>query len=188
MAYQSIWTFTNLPKKVVDILDEDLINSFDSKMMDSKLRGEVVNKNIRHSENTWISSDHWISGFIWHYVSKANNINFKYDLDGIEGEALQYTRYSEGMYYNWHQDSGLHDVGDGVDSTRKLSFSLQLSEPHEYEGGNVVLLSERMSKYVTPRQKGTIVLFDSRTQHCVTKVRSGVRRSIVGWVSGPRWR
>ena len=49
MAYQSIWTFTNLPKKVVDILDEDLINSFDSKMMDSKLRGEVVNKDIRHS-------------------------------------------------------------------------------------------------------------------------------------------
>ena len=63
-----------------------------------------------------------------------------------------------------------------------------MSEPDEYEGGNVVLLSERMSKYVTPRQKGTIVLFDSRTQHCVTKVRSGVRRSIVGWVSGPRWR
>ena len=24
MAYQSIWTFTNLPKKVVDILDEDI--------------------------------------------------------------------------------------------------------------------------------------------------------------------
>ena len=56
MAYQSIWTFTNLPKKVVDILDEDIMNSFDSKMLDSKLQGDVVNKNIRNSKNTWILS------------------------------------------------------------------------------------------------------------------------------------
>ena len=157
-------------------------------MDDSKLHGDKLDKKKRDSKNTWIPSTHWVGGFIWHYVLKANNHNFKYDLTGIENETVQYTRYSEGMYYNWHQDSGLHDVGDGVDTTRKLSFSLQLSEHDEYEGGNVVLFSEHGKKYVTPRQKGTIVLFDSRTSHCVTKVRSGVRRSIVGWVRGPRWR
>ena len=76
MAYQSIWTFTNLPKKIVDILDEDIAKNFDSKMSDSRLKGEKVNKDIRNSENTWIPSDHWICGFIWHYVMKANNNNF----------------------------------------------------------------------------------------------------------------
>ena len=35
--------------------------------------------------------------------------------------------------------------------------------------------------YITPRQRGTIVLFDSRTQHRVLKVTKGVRKSIVGW-------
>ena len=44
------------------------------------------------------------------------------------------------------------------------------------------------SKYVAPRKRGTIVLFDSRTQHCVNKVKKGVRKSIVGWTVGPRWK
>ena len=46
MAYQSIWTFTNLPKKIVDILDEDIAKNFDSKMSDSRLTGEKINKDI----------------------------------------------------------------------------------------------------------------------------------------------
>ena len=33
-----------------------------------------------------------------------------------------------------------------------------------------------------------MILFDSRTQHRVLKVKSGVRKSIVGWTVGPRWR
>ena len=161
MAYQSIWTFTNLPKKIVDILDEDIAKNFDSKMSDSRLKGEKVNKDIRNSENTWIPSDHWICGFIWHYVMKANNNNFKYDINGIDGESLQYTRYSKDMYYNWNIDAGLTERSDDKPFTRKLSFSLQLSDHDDYEGGNVVLINEHGKKYVTPRQKGTIVLFDS---------------------------
>lgn len=75
-----------------------------------------------------------------------------------------------------------------TEHVRKLSFSLQLSDPDDYEGGNVVLLDEAGRRYVAPRQRGTIVLFDSRTQHRVCKVRKGVRKSIVGWVVGPRWK
>ena len=71
---------------------------------------------------------------------------------------------------------------------RKLSFTLQLSDPDEYEGGNVQLIDESGKSYIAPRQRGTIILFDSRTQHRVIKVKKGVRKSIVGWVLGPRWR
>jgi PKHD-type hydroxylase len=39
-----------------------------------------------------------------------------------------------------------------------------------------------------PKQKGTIAFFDSRTPHRVKKVKSGVRKSLVGWVIGPRFR
>ena len=67
-----------------------------------------------------------------------------------------------------------------------VTGSIKLND--DYEGGNVVLINEHGKKYVTPRQRGTIVLFDSRANHCVTKVRSGVRKSIVGWVVGPHWR
>ena len=48
---------------------------------------------------------------------------------------------------------------------RKLSFAMQLSDPDDYEGGNVQLLDEAGKSYIVPRKRGTIVLFDSRTQH-----------------------
>jgi PKHD-type hydroxylase len=50
------------------------------------------------------------------------------------------------------------------------------------------LLDETGKSYFAPRQKGTIILFDSRTQHRVQKVTKGVRKSLVGWVVGPRFR
>ena len=155
MAYQSIWYFTNLPEDVVEILDKDLYNNFDHQMQDSKLHGDAVNKEKRNSKNTWISTDHWIAGFLWHYVQKANRVNFLYDLSHIDGETMQYTRYGEGEFYNWHNDSSIAvhykpqetglAGGESIDNqkaqvdylnkntelVRKLSFTLQLSNPDE---------------------------------------------------------
>ena len=71
---------------------------------------------------------------------------------------------------------------------RKLSFAMQLSDPDDYEGGNVQLLDEAGNSYMAPRKKGCIMLFDSRTQHRVLKVTKGIRKSIVGWTVGPRWK
>ena len=212
MAYQSIWYFSNLPEDVVEILDKDLYNNFDHKMQDSKLHGDALNKEKRNSKNTWIPTEHWIAGFLWHYVQKANRDNFLYNLSYIDGESMQYTRYGEGEYYNWHNDSSIAvhykpqalgiSGGESVNNqnahidylnkntelVRKLSFTLQLSDPNDYEGGNVQLIDDAGKSYIAPRQRGSIVLFDSRTSHRVLKVTKGTRRSIVGWVVGPRWK
>lgn len=213
MAYQSIWYHTGLPKDIVNILDDYVSENFDSEMRESELLGKYKDKNKRNSENAWIDTNHWIAGFIWHYVNKANRENFRYDLTNIDGENLQYTKYSEGQYYNWHNDAGISNyykpqyVGNSgnfddepnnlqttdflkasCELVRKLSFTLQLSDPDEYEGGNVQLIDEAGRSYIAPRQRGTIILFDSRTQHRVIKVKKGVRKSIVGWVLGPRWK
>ena len=213
MAYQSIWYYTGLPKDIVNILDDYVSEKFDSEMRDSELIGRHKDKNKRNSENAWINTNHWIAGFLWHYVNKANRENFLYDLTNIDGENLQYTKYSEGQYYNWHNDAGISNYykpqyvansgnsdedSDNLQVTdflktscelvRKLSFTLQLSDPDEYEGGNVQLIDDSRKSNIAPRQRGTIILFDSRTQHRVIKVKKGVRKSIVGWVLGPRWR
>ena len=79
-------------------------------------------------------------------------------------------------------------VNENCEMVRKLSFAMQLSDPDDYEGGNVELISEANQNYIAPRQRGTIILFDSRTQHRGNKVTKGTRRSIVGWVVGPRWK
>ena len=65
---------------------------------------------------------------------------------------------------------------------------MQLSDPDDYEGGNVILLTEGGQKYVVPRQRGTVIIFDSRTMHCVNKVKKGLRKSLVAWAVGPRWK
>jgi len=206
MAYQSIWFFTDLPEEIVDIIEKDVSDNFDNKMKDSRLQGDALNKEKRNSKNAWIPTTHWVAGFLWHYVQRANRENFLYDLRNIDGESLQYTQYGEGEFYGWHHDSaischykpqsvGNHANGltqdflnENVELIRKLSFTLQLSDPDDYEGGNVQFIDDQGKSYFAPRQRGTIILFDSRAQHRVLKVTKGVRKSIVGWVVGPRWK
>lgn len=168
----------------------------------------TVDKDKRNAKNSWISTSHWVAGFVWHYVQKANRENFLYDLTNIDGESLQYTVYGEDQYYGWHNDQGISTfykpvtsgnrndselvatdfMNKNCEQVRKLSFSLLLSDPDTYEGGNLQLLDETGRPYIAPRQRGVIVLFDSRTSHRVKKVTKGVRKSIVGWVTGPRWK
>ena len=206
MAFQSVWYFSDLPEKIVDILVEDLEENFEPQMGDSMLMGGGLNKEKRNSQNAWVPSTHWIGGFLWHYIQRANRENFLYDLRNIDGESIQYTRYTEGQYYGWHNDAGLaalykpvssgnHDQGlaqdfvnENTEIIRKLSFVVQLSDPDDYEGGNLQLLDEGGGKYIAPRQRGTVILFDSRIQHRVLKVTKGVRKSLVGWTCGPRWK
>lgn len=211
MAFQSVWYFTNIPNKIIDIIEEDLAENFDEQLQDSRV-GEgdygTVDRDKRNARNAWVPSHHWVAGFVWHYVMRANRENFQYDLSNIDGESLQYTVYGEGEFYGWHNDQGLSSyykpvsegnrghgealfqdfVNQNCERVRKLSFSLLLSDPDTYEGGNLQLLDEVGKPYIAPRQRGTIILFDSRTQHRVQKVTKGVRKSLVGWVTGPRFR
>ena len=204
MAHNCIWYYSDLPEKIVDILVEDLEEKFDPKLKDSLLIGDALNKDRRNSQNAWIPTTHWVGGFLWHYIQRANRENFLYDLRNIDGECIQYTRYGVGQYYKWHSDANLSGfykptsagaqdakedfVNENTELIRKLSFVVQLSDPDDYEGGNLQLLDERCKPYVAPRKRGTVILFDSRCMHRVQKVTKGVRRSLVGWTVGPRWK
>lgn len=211
MALQSIWYYTNLPNKIIETIEEDLAENFDQQLQDSRVGdGDygTVDKDKRNAKNAWVPTNHWIAGFVWHYVQRANRENFQYDLSNIDGESMQYTVYGQGEYYGWHNDQGIATfykpvsqgnrghgeeiyqdfVNKNCEMVRKLSFSLLLSDPETYEGGNLQLLDEAGKSYIAPRQRGTIILFDSRTQHRVQKVTKGVRKSLVGWVVGNRWR
>ena len=206
MAFQSVWYYSDIPEKVVDLIEEDLSLRFDEQMGDSRLMGDALNKDKRNSQNAWVPTNHWLGGFMWHYISRANRENFLYDLRCIDGESMQYTQYGVGQFYSWHNDAGIAGaykpatvgnrsdglaqdfVNENIELVRKLSFVLQLSDPDDYEGGNLQLLDEGGATYFAPRKRGTVILFDSRTQHRVLPVKSGLRKSIVGWTVGPRWK
>ena len=48
-------------------------------------------------------------------------------------------------------------------------------------------MDENGGVYLLPRRRGTVGIFDSRTQHRVHKVTKGTRKSLVGWCVGPQW-
>jgi PKHD-type hydroxylase len=94
-------------------------------------------------------------------------------------EDLQLGQYIEGEgHYDWHMD-----VGENA-STRKLSVSIQLSDPEEYEGGELNFFINR-NEIKAPKTKGTVVIFPSFFMHKVSMVTKGVRKSLVIWVHGP---
>ena len=203
MADIILWYNTGLPDMVIDQVISDSKNHMEP-LKNSKvgMLNEDAPEKIRKSEVSWIPSTSWIGGFIYSYVLKANRDNFKYDIEGVEYDAIQYTHYGLDGHYKWHTDTSLEtwskgNTGDAgndyvlskAEKTRKLSFSLQLSDPYDYEGGNFEIYSEDADrKIVAPRTKGTLFVFDSRYKHRVTKITKGQREALVGWVSGPRWR
>lgn len=209
MAYSHVWFNTKIPKEVVDILCED-VKQFDkelksSKIMDGQLEN-VEDSKVRSGKNSWISASHWISGFIWHYINLANTTNFLYDIESIDSHSVQYSHYNVGDFYRWHSDWAIDQaympkssralrtsISDDVytvsgESSRKLSFSMQLSDTSEYEGGELQLLDTTGTVFTVPEERGVITIFDSRLSHRVRKVKSGCRKSLVGWAVGPRWR
>lgn len=206
MAFQSIWYFSDLPEKIIETIEEDLTDNFQEQMGDSRLMGDALNRDKRNSKNAWVPTTHWTAGFVWHYIERANRENFLYNIRNIDGENMQFTQYGIGEFYGWHNDAGIaghykpvsvgnHHEGrtqdylnENIELVRKLSFVVQLSDPDDYEGGNLQLLAEDGKSYFAPRQRGTVIVFDSRTQHRVLKVTKGTRKSLVGWVVGPRWK
>ena len=205
MAFLTTWNMTDLPSEIIDILEKD-IEKFDDWQDDSKVMGNQLAPKIRNSKNAWIPTEHWIGGWVWYYIQKANRENFLYDLWDIDGGSIQYTHYEPGDYYTWHVDGDISStykpnikVGSGVnisedqvlqkgECVRKLSFSLQLSDAKDYRGGEVEFINSAGERYFAPKRKGTLIVFDSRTKHRVRTVKSGLRKSLVGWVVGPRWR
>ncbi len=202
MANIILWYQTGLPDAVIDQVISDCKDNMDP-LEQSKVGmiDKVAPESIRKSEVSWIPSTSWIGGFIYSYVLKANRDNFKYDIEGIEQDAIQYTHYGLDGHYRWHTDTALEMysetsgnagndfVTENCEKQRKLSFSLQLSDALSYEGGNFEIQSDNsFKKVIAPRIKGTLFIFDSRYRHRVTKITKGKREALVGWVSGPRWK
>jgi PKHD-type hydroxylase len=113
-------------------------------------------------------------------VRIANDNHFHYSLSYIE--TLQYGEYKDGGHYDYHTDSPIN----GKDNdNRKLSFSILLNDPSEYEGGELEIPAPGVGKITV--EKNCALFFPSFMPHRVCPVTSGVRKSLVGWVHGPNF-
>ena len=150
--------------------------------------GDSVNDmNTRRTNVGWVDFSEQ-NQHIWHkiaqVVSEINSKFFHINLTGFY-EDMQLSEYS-GAYqghYNWHTDACPSDNK----VPRKLSMVLMLSEPEEYEGGE--LQFKVSDKDETLEMKlGRAWFFPSYLLHRVTPVTKGVRKTAVLWVGGEPWK
>lgn len=86
--------------------------------------------------------------------------------------------YKPGDFYKSHTDWGNRY------QNRKISFTIQLTDPDQYDGGDVWLYDGPEAWHVSKAQ-GSMTLWPSWTLHSVDPVLQGERWSVVGWVLGP---
>lgn len=122
-------------------------------------------------------------------VKRANQLadwNFEYNYI----EPLQYTVYGKGQYYDWHVDA----TSQGAQAKRKLSFVMLLDDEDSFEGGEFQIEwgspddGEKRIHTINLKTAGSIVVFPSHIWHRVTPVTKGTRRTIVGWIHGPKFK
>ncbi|MBI1404484.1 MAG: Fe2+-dependent dioxygenase [Porphyrobacter sp.] len=90
------------------------------------------------------------------------------------------SKTGEGGHYGRHVDNAL--MGRGAARIRTdLSFTLFLSPPADYEGGELVIHQAGMSQEVKG-EAGHLVLYPSSSIHEVRPVTRGTRIVCVGWI------
>jgi len=148
----------------------------------------IVNKEKRSTSVSWMGHDeknHHIWEQIINTVWSANRQFFHFDLTGCY-EKAQLGVYTAGEtgHYDWHTDGVL----GSSNVPRKLSMALLLSDPSEFEGGELQLKTSSDNILSVEQKKGRAWFFPSWTLHRVTPVTSGIRRSLVLWAGGPGFR
>jgi len=181
---------------------------------------DVKNSYVRDSEVAWLNND-WIYDLVMPWIQRANT-SAGWNFDLTSGERFQFTVYKPGGFYGWHSDSGMCNFSkykriipgvtekneDGkypphyIDSNqnerigkvRKLSTTINLTAPEEYEGGNLKFdfgphsEGERYHECTEIRPQGSLVVFPSFVHHQVTPVSVGTRYSLVLWSLGNPFR
>lgn len=93
---------------------------------------------------------------------------------------LMISKTRDGGHYGPHVDNAIMAVGDARIRT-DLSFTLFLTPPEDYEGGELVIHSSGMTQSIKG-EAGQLVLYPSSSIHEVTPVTAGERIVCVGWI------
>jgi PKHD-type hydroxylase len=174
-----------IPEKLIDLMVEEL-PKYDESYAEAHIgdrQSGALFENQRNSKVSWMYEDDWVSSMFAHYFHLANKEYWEYDLNCLDG--IQITKYDVGDHYTWHSDYG---TAEDNRYTRKLSATLLVTDPSEYEGGELEFIDYHNNLVVSPSIKGTMIVFDSRIPHRVRPVTKGTRISLVTWMLGPKLR
>ena len=116
------------------------------------------------------------------FIQQANKNHFGFGDIRITEQA-QFTEYPEGGFYDWHMDCDVNMEHEPP--VRKISMTLLLNDPSEFEGGDLELMAP--GRYAELKQ-GHAIIFASFLNHRVNPVTRGMRQSLVVWFGGKAFR
>lgn len=118
----------------------------------------------------------WIYERLIHYANQLNQQSLGFEIE--QTETLQLLSYGPGQHYDWHVDIGTQDL-----ALRKLSLVALLSDPADYDGGELELFFSDQPTMVD-RRRGGLVVFPSFVLHRVRSIGHGRRYSLALWLRG----
>jgi PKHD-type hydroxylase len=113
-------------------------------------------------------------------MKQVNGNHFGYEGMTIT-EPAQFTEYPKGGFYDWHMDAEVNCIYEPP--VRKISMTILLSPQTEFEGGDLEFMTA--GNKPPPLLQGQAIFFCSLIRHRVSKVKKGMRRSLVQWFGGP---
>lgn len=150
------------------------------------LHGRVFeDKEQRSTLAYWLPRDaanDWVYEIITGIFTAAN-AEARYDIVPSVNDPIQILRYDatdKGVFV-WHADTMPDDM------TRKMSVVIPLSDPADYEGGELEFNQGGAACQVV-QEPGKPIIFPSWLIHQVAPVTAGRRYSLVAWIRGPNWR
>lgn len=147
-----------------------------------------LNKEVRSSSISWFlptAETNHIWKKMTETISEVNSRFFQFEITGCyEPAQLGLYKAESEDKYEWHTDAIPQDRA----VPRKLSMALMLSDPSEFEGGDLQIKTNSDQPITLEQKRGRAWFFPSYTLHRVTPVTKGVRRSLVLWVGGPQFR
>ena len=183
MRYGKFYGFA----KVNSNLLQDTLSKVDSENMLLASVETGGDEKARNANVNWIKDEDICKR--WLTVAKSVNKDLGWDFNLTAIEPIQYGEYAKSEEYSWHVDQHRTPYKDNM--IRKVSFSVFLND--DYTGGEFDL--EIYPPQKTPRFKtfselpvNTILFFQSEYWHRVRPVQKGVRKSLVGWVLGPKFK
>lgn len=156
-----------------------IIEIGNAKLQAAEIGGGKVDPEVRESKIAWLYANDLEFAFrrVTDSIISINEQFFKFDLFGL-AEGFQFTRYdAPSGFYGMHIDKMLNGT------VRKLSLTIQLSAPEDYEGGELALQMGREADLM-PKELGKMIVFPSYVLHEVRPVTKGTRYSLVAWITG----
>ena len=198
-------TYFAYPRGVTKKICNEIIQYGEGKIIhDSSTMGEDIpreeskrNKTlkeirkVRNSQTSWLKT-FWIYKEIRPFIWAANK-QARWNLDYDAVQHFQFTKYegNKKQHYTWHSDNG---IPQGTrNRVRKLSTTVMLSDPKDFEGGDLEFYNysppgkkNKILKTTEIKAQGTIITFPSFVIHRVLPVTKGTRYSLVVWHIGPQ--